>query len=40
KHLDELRLLMRSRLEAMTPGVIASIAGWNSIRTALSVAGI
>jgi hypothetical protein len=38
--LDELRLLMRSRLEAMTAGVIASIVGWDSILKALSVAGI
>ncbi|MBD2037156.1 hypothetical protein H6F76_19500 [Leptolyngbya sp. FACHB-321] len=40
KSLDELRLLMRSRLEAMTPAVIASFGGWDSIRNALSVAGI
>ena len=38
--LDELRLLMRSRLKAMTAGVIASIVGWDSILKALSVAGI
>jgi len=38
--LDELRLLMRSRLEALTAGVIASIVGWDSILKALSVAGL
>lgn len=40
KDLDELRLFMRTRLEAMTQTVIASIVGWNSILNALSVAGI
>ncbi|PSB29097.1 helix-turn-helix domain-containing protein [Stenomitos frigidus] len=40
KHLDELRLLMRARLEAMPQAVIASIVGWQSILQALSVAGI
>jgi len=40
KSLDELRSLMRARLEAMTPAVIASIVGWDSILKALSVAGI
>ncbi|MEP1058027.1 MULTISPECIES: IS630 family transposase [Cyanophyceae] len=40
KSLDELGLLMRSRLEAMTPAVIASLVGWDSIQNALSVAGI
>ena len=40
KNLDELRLLMRARLEEMTPIVIASIVGWKSILDALSVAGI
>jgi hypothetical protein len=40
KNLDELRVLMRSRLEAMTQTVIASIVGWNSILDALSVAGL
>jgi hypothetical protein len=40
KDLDELRLLMRARLEAMTPAVIASIVGWRSILDALSVAGL
>ncbi|HEY9655580.1 MAG TPA: IS630 family transposase [Crinalium sp.] len=40
KDLDELRLLMRARLETMTPTVIASLVGWNSILNALSVAGI
>jgi hypothetical protein len=40
KSLDELRLLMRARLEAMTPAVMASIVGWDSILKALSVAGI
>lgn len=40
KNLDELRLLMRSRLEAMPQTVIASIVGWHSIQTALSVAGL
>jgi transposase len=40
KDLDELRLLMRTRLEAMTQTVIASLVGWNSILNALSVAGI
>ena len=40
KTLDELRLLMRARLEAMTKEVIASLAGWHSILKALSVAGL
>jgi len=40
KHLEAWRLLLRSRLEAMTPGVIAAIGGWHSMRSALSVAGI
>ncbi len=40
KDLDELRLLMRARLEAMTQAVIASIVGWHSILEALSVAGL
>jgi len=40
KNLDELRLLMRARLEAMSQAVIASIVGWNSILQALSVAGL
>ena len=40
KDLDELRLLMRARLEAMTQAVIASIVGWHSILDALSVAGL
>jgi hypothetical protein len=40
KDLDELRLLMRARLEAMTHTVMASLGGWNSILNALSVAGI
>ena len=40
KHLDALRLLMRTRLEAMTKEVIASIVGWHSILEALSVAGL
>jgi len=40
KSLDGLRSLMRARLEAMTPAVIASIVGWDSILKALSVAGI
>ena len=40
KDLNELRLLMRARLEAMTQAVIASIVGWHSILQALSVAGI
>jgi DDE superfamily endonuclease len=40
KNLDELRLLMRSRLEEMTQSVIASIVGWDCILSALSVAAI
>jgi DDE superfamily endonuclease len=40
KDLDELRLLMRARLETMTQAVIASIVGWRSILDALSVAGL
>ncbi len=40
KDLNELRLLMRARLEAMTQAVIVSLVGWNSILKALSVAGI
>jgi hypothetical protein len=40
KDLDELRLLVRARLEEMTQPVIASIVGWKSILNALSVAGI
>ncbi len=40
KSLDELRLLMRARLEAMTQTVIASIVAWKSILDALSVAGL
>ena len=40
KDLNELRLLMRARLEAMTQAVIASIVAWHSILQALSVAGI
>jgi hypothetical protein len=40
KNLDELRLLMKARLEEMTQTVIASIVGWKSILDALSVAGI
>jgi len=40
KNLDELRLLMRARLEAMPQAVIASIVGWHSILDALSVAGL
>lgn len=40
KDLDELRLLMRSRLATMTQAVIASIVGWHSILNALSVAGL
>ncbi|PSB26738.1 hypothetical protein [Stenomitos frigidus] len=38
KDLDELRWLMRARLETMTQTVIASIVGWHSILDALSVA--
>lgn len=38
KDLNELRLLMRARLEEMTQAVVASIVGWNSILKALSVA--
>ena len=38
KNLDELRWLMRTRLEAMTQEVIASLVGWDSILQALSVA--
>jgi DDE superfamily endonuclease len=40
KNLDELRLLMKVKLEEMTRAVIASIVGWKSILDALSVAGI
>ena len=40
KNLDELRLLLRARLEAMPQAVIASIVGWKSILQALSVAGL
>ncbi|XHX78387.1 MAG: transposase [Stenomitos frigidus ULC029] len=40
KHLDEWRLLIRSRLEAMTQAVMASLVGWHSILEALSVAGL
>jgi len=40
KDLDQLRVLMRERLEVMTQEVIASIVGWNYILEALSVAGI
>jgi hypothetical protein len=40
KNLDELRLLLRARLEAMSQAVIASIVGWDSILQALSVAGL
>lgn len=40
KNLDELRLLMRARLEAMTQAVVSSIVGWGFILDALSVAGI
>lgn len=38
--LDELRQLVKQRLESMTPEVIASITGRRSILDALSVAGI
>jgi len=37
---DELRLLMRARLEAMTQALIASIVGWRSILDALPIAGL
>ncbi|MDX1976576.1 MAG: IS982 family transposase [Pseudanabaenaceae cyanobacterium bins.68] len=37
---DQLRLLIRERLEVMTQDVIASIVGWDYILEALSVAGI
>jgi len=40
KTLDELRILLRARLERMTQEVIASIVGWSTILDALSVAGI
>ena len=40
KNLDELRELMRQRLEEMMQEVIASIVGWDYILEALSVAGI
>lgn len=40
KNLDELRLLMRARLEAMPQAMIASIVGWQFILQALSVAGL
>ena len=40
KNLDELRLLLRARLEAMSQAVIASIVGWDFILNALSVANI
>lgn len=40
KTLDELRLLIRARLQEMTQSVIASIVGRASILEALSVAGI
>jgi transposase len=38
--LDELRLLMRARLEALSQAVIASLVSWHAILKALSVAGI
>lgn len=38
--LNELRLLIRARLEEMTQDVIASIVGWDFILDALSVAAI
>lgn len=38
--LDELRQQLRERLEALTPEIVASIAGRQSILEALSVAGI
>ena len=40
KNLDELRSLMRTRLEAMTQEVIASLVRVDSILQALSVAGL
>jgi hypothetical protein len=40
KDLNELRLLMRARLETLTQEVIASLVGWDSILKALSVAGL
>ncbi|AFY73245.1 hypothetical protein Syn7502_02745 [Synechococcus sp. PCC 7502] len=40
KDLDQLRALMRERLEVMTQEVIASIVGWDYILEALSVARI
>lgn len=40
KTLDELRVLIRQRLEGMTQATLASIAGRPSILQALSVAGI
>ena len=40
RNLEELRELMKNRLEEMTKEVIASIVGWDYILEALSVAGI
>ncbi|AFY73913.1 hypothetical protein Syn7502_01880 [Synechococcus sp. PCC 7502] len=40
KDLDQLRVLMRERLEEMTQEVIAAIVGWDYILEALSVAAI
>lgn len=39
-NLEELRQLLKTQLEEMTPEVIASITGWQYILEALSVAGI
>lgn len=40
RNLEELREMMKNRLEEMTVDVIASIVGWDYILNALSVAGI
>jgi transposase len=40
RNLEELREMMKNRLEEMTVGVIASVVGWDCILDALSVAGI
>jgi len=40
KHLDELQLLIRTRLEAMSQAVIVSLVGWDFILRALFVADI
>ena len=40
RNLEELREMMKNRLEEMTVEVIASIVGWDYILDALSVAGI